>query len=161
MPAKFIIPFNNEPVSTQQGTTATYTVPAGKYARVTISASIGHSLSMTDATSGGAWATPATSINSVNETFEIWLYADQTLVLAASNTDASVSSNGTAITSAGGDMNAVGGVNITISSTLWRTIRCYSSAVVSCTTVSTGSATASLSTVSNFGWFAEEFNKLT
>ena len=36
MAAAFMIPFNFQSSSDEQGTTGTYTVPSGKYARVTI-----------------------------------------------------------------------------------------------------------------------------
>jgi hypothetical protein len=93
MASKLIIPFDNKPVSVQQAAGAgTYTVPAGKYAKVTIQANgwaRGYNTIYTAV--GGAATTSSLTCsntsNSFNETMEVWLNPGETVVLAL--TDAS------------------------------------------------------------------------
>jgi hypothetical protein len=162
MSAPFFAPFNFQPASYQQGTTGTYTVPAGKYARVTISTSLGHTLSLTNAGTGGVWTLRFLSTNSTNESFDIWLYSGQTLVLAAANSNGALTVTGTGIVNdADGEINSTAGVSVTVDSIAWRTIQCYSSALAICTNVTAGTATATLTAASSFGWVAQEFNQIT
>jgi hypothetical protein len=163
MSAPFFAPFNFQPASYQQGTTGTYTVPAGKYARVTINASMGHTLALTNASAGGVWTLKFLSTNSTNDSFDIWLYSGQTLALAAANSNGTltVTASGSIVNDADGEINSTAGVSVTVDSVAWRNIQCYSSALATCTVVSTGTATATLTAASSFGWAAQEFNQIT
>lgn len=114
MGAPIVVPFNNQPISTQKGT-GTYTCPAGKYARVTVSVS---GRAYVSALAGGAsMQDMAISSGQFSESFDIWVSPGDTVsgtlsgasggpsssaantgcVIASSATTVTVSHNATAI----------------------------------------------------------------
>jgi len=78
MASTYFIPFNHEPVSIGTGTTS-YTVPTGKYARVSISVS---GVATTYSTT--ASQTYAVSTN-FNETLELWLRPGAVVAVTLTN----------------------------------------------------------------------------
>lgn len=83
MAGKYVIPFDNNPVNVATGYSGTYTVPSGKYARVTISinasvAFVGYSVGtygILTASTGGA----SSSCGCVSTSFDVWLNAGDTV----------------------------------------------------------------------------------
>lgn len=162
MPAPFIIPFNNNPVSTSRGTTATYTVPTGKYARVTISVDFSFTLAYS-AGSGGAASALGNSQTAYCANFDVWMRAGETLVLAAGNTTGSFSqvNNSGATQTQIFSINGIAGTTVTVSGVLWKTFqsRAYFSGTMSVQNLQTGSA--SVTPTANFGWYAQEYNVIS
>lgn len=155
MSAPIILPFNNQPVSTQKGT-GTYTCPAGKYARVRVTIRARATARVSSLASASA-TTPATQeTNVANESFEVWVGPGDTIAATLSNasgtqavaanialairlstTTVTVNHNGTAIAI----IEATAGTQVA------------TSAGGSATLESTGS--------SSFHFFAQEYNILS
>ena len=101
MSAPFIIPFNNQPVATVPKSGAGYTVPAGKYARVSgaISVTVMPSQAAAATVSNGAMG--ANSGNQVLS-FSFWLKAGDVITLnQVEATNSGTISVGTAVTVSG------------------------------------------------------------
>lgn len=95
MPAPFIVPFNNQPVNTGV-TTASYTVPAGKYSRVIVTVGLTASVSkspVASATTGAAAQAGSYTANqgSFNDKLELWLKAGDVLSFTTSVASGAVS----------------------------------------------------------------------
>lgn len=161
MAAPFLIPWNRDPASTQKGTTATYTVPAGKYARVEITYSLSATLASSNLDNTVTSTVVCPSISSNCGRIEYWLSAGQTLVLAASNTTGTVSASG-AGSAVFGAATSVASFTITIDGALHNTIASRSG-VFANAKVSSGGGTGSitLTPTTNFAWNAEEFAKIS
>jgi hypothetical protein len=95
MPAPFIIPFNNQPVNTGV-TAASYTVPAGKYARVIVSIGLtatfsnGGSLTNIGSTTSGS-TNYGVNTGHFNDKIELWLKAGDVLAFTTSLASGTIS----------------------------------------------------------------------
>lgn len=85
------IPFNHQPVSVGRST-GTYTVPSGKYARVTVSAYVSARTSANSSGSGFTISSYNTHGDTHNEVFHYWLSAGDSITFSGS----SASGNATA-----------------------------------------------------------------
>lgn len=149
MSAPFFVPFNFQPTSIQRGS-GTYTVPAGKYARVTISVT---------GEAYGIISAPYPSENVVSngsfcESVDIFLKSGDVLTVSQSNASATGS---TAPTSSA---TAITTVNLSINSTIFAVFTCRGYAY-SVTSGSPNNATSSVSGSSSVNWIAQEFNEIT
>ena len=73
----FFVPFDNNPTSHDEETT-TYTVPAGKYAKVTVNISISGSINLGSLTLTTA---RSTVLARTAHSFDVWMKAGDTLVM--------------------------------------------------------------------------------
>lgn len=172
MSAPYIIPFNHQPVATgiQENS---YTVPSGKYARVTIPICL-VAYCVGDNLNAGPGTANLTSIStfsdSKNERFEIWLKAGDQIttetILASGN--ATYSFSWTGATSGNRTDNSVGTTysNIRINSVLLAQYLAVAQASVSITfnEASSGSASGTYASFSGSGTakiFYEEYNQIS
>jgi hypothetical protein len=155
MASPIILPFNNQPVSTQKGT-GTYTCPAGKYARVTVNVRARATASLTAAASLNA-TTPGThETNVANESFDIWVGPGDTVSATLSNASGTqaVGSNISLAT-----RTAATTVTVNHNAAAIGIIEAVASCQVS--TGAGGSATLTSSGSSSFHFFAQEYNILS
>jgi hypothetical protein len=105
MSAPYIIPFNHQPAATYQGTGAgtLYTVPSGKYARVTLTAFA----SFTLATGGGDTMQPNGNTNSIS----LWIKTGDVVGATIANSSGGNVNNATF---QGYNTNASGSINGTV-----------------------------------------------
>lgn len=110
MSAPYIIPFNFQPVNTVVGTSASYTVPAGKYAiaKINISASTWlNGFGGTSSPVSGTASTPNSSSTSACLPFELILKAGDALTFTVSDaSNYSGSNNGSTVTFALGAISS-------------------------------------------------------
>lgn len=161
------VSFNGNPVSSSRGTTASYTVPAGKYALVTIV--IAHSLFPTSSITANQGRIPTVSAQGIfgtagNTSFNVWMKAGEIINLATTNTNgtATVTGSVNGVVSSSVNATATMSTAITVNSVLWRNIvskGTYSS-VVSIATLAqfeTCSITLTMTCESSSGWWAQEY----
>jgi len=169
MSAPFVIPFNFQPSSSSRGTTASYTVPAGKYALVTIT--ISHSFYPS---TGFVGAQPITTLaeschgNGFQGSFDIWMKSGEVLSLSNTNTNGSASISGNTSGIARAPLNASANISsgITVNTVLWRNIisRASFSLVAYAPQVQvfeTSSLSISMTCESSIGWWAQEYNVIS
>lgn len=94
MSAPYIIPFNNQPVTTGAGT-ATYTVPSGKYARVTITLNTAIYFSASSATTVANFP-PSGNTACDTVVISIWAKTGDAISFAANSPGATSSAGATA-----------------------------------------------------------------
>jgi hypothetical protein len=159
--------FNNNPTSSARGTTASYTVPAGKYARVSIS--ISHSYYTSTSFGGNTVQIPTTSNSVFGGTgivsaFDVWMKAGEILTLANTNTNGTATITGSTSNSVLASLSAIANTitAITVNGSLWRNItsRASYSCVASYPTLGTfqtSSMTITTTCDSTLGWWAQEY----
>jgi len=87
----FFVPFDNNPTSHDEETT-TYTVPAGKYAKVTVNISISGSITNPSLTI----TTPSPpSLANVAHSFDVWMKAGDILVMTDTSSTPSATASDT------------------------------------------------------------------
>lgn len=156
MAAPFIIPFNFQPTSTNRGTTATYTVPAGKYAKITVLMDHDFELAATVTSPQNSIPTTSQSKSIRSKNIETWLSSGSTLVVATTNTNGSATrSNNNTFEAA----NATGTIatTVTINGVAWITITSKGNITI-CGYNATGSYGVTATCFSSSGWIAEEYN---
>jgi len=151
MPASILIPFDTKPVSTQRGT-GTYTCPAGKFAKVTVTVS-------GTATSTFTPTTASTIImltsGNFNHTFDVIVNPGDTISGSLSN------ASGTTAVANGSGGAATGTTTATVN------YNSNSIAVFQCETSASiwnggaGSINISRSGSSNFTWYAQEYGVIS
>jgi hypothetical protein len=154
MSTPFIIPFNFQPVTTVVATTASYTVPAGKYSRVVIDMDCSAWItSATQSTGTGGTAVGGSPGNS-SKTKELWLKAGD--VLTNSTTNAS----GSVISAASGAAGGVGTstATFTLNSTVIATCKASATAAVFAGSIAGSVTFSGIATVS---YTASEYNVIS
>jgi hypothetical protein len=150
MSAPMIIPFNFQPVNTVVGTTATYTVPAGKYAIVRLDGTAVAKISSAYASTTGVNASPTATAG--NKSSEIILKSGDILSSSLSNAGGSVA----------GDGNGAGGSAESIATYLVNGVAIFVvKAVISCTTAYNSNGMPSVinfSGTTTLGYLASEYN---
>lgn len=169
MTSRVIIPFNFAPVSSSRGTTGSYTVPSGKYARITITVS--HSFYPSTGFVGVLGVTTSAESchgDGFQGSFDIWMKSGEVLSLSNTNTNgsAAISSNGGAVGRAA--LNALANISsgITVNSVLWRNIISRASFSLVATVPQAGfyetnSLSIYMNCESSVSWWAEEYNAIT
>jgi hypothetical protein len=165
MASKLIIPFDNKPVSTAQGTSGTYTVPANKYALVTISVS-GYAGGTADGyinSSIGATAAVATSSateDSFNQTVSLWLVAGDTVTCTISAASDSYSTASSAAYFVRDSCSGVTTATITVKGATYMVFNAFATASSSCSSSSSDNYKTVVGAVTgagNWGYFAQEY----
>lgn len=143
MSSPYIMPFNNMPANTGAGST-TYTVPAGKYARVTISIEAAFNIELT------SQQITYPTISCQSQIFTVWMRAGD--VLSGSLTGATAGT-----VSANSHFSRSSGANALInSSVIGTTVAIFNG-------YNTGGSTATVSVTNrnNFFYWYEEFNVIS
>ena len=105
MAAPIVVPFNNQPINTGV-TTASYTVPAGKYSRVIVSIGLSAQFSKTptsnettgaNSQTGSYMSTPA----SFNDKLELWLKAGDVLAFTTTTASGTITVPSTTLAASG------------------------------------------------------------
>ena len=151
--------FNFQPVSSSRGTTATYTVPEGKYALITVNYDFSFGFTRTGAVDVTVSGLSYSNGGSTAGSFNIWMKAGETIVLAASNTTATQSllaSSGTQTLS----ITGIAGMNLTINGVLWKNTQSRTSMVGTVNNNNIGTVTFIITPFANFGWYAQEYTAI-
>lgn len=150
MGSPIVVPFNNQPVSTQKGT-GTYTCPAGKYARVQISVSgTARTLVTGSRPNAASQGDLDLTCDSFNESFDIWVGPGDTISASLSNPSGSTNVAAGSIQSAASEASAT----INHNGSPIATFRAVTQG-----TVGSNSATSfARSGSTSFHFFAQEYN---
>ena len=151
MSSKFILPFNNQPASSQKGT-GTYTCPTGKYARVSISVSGTVVIAPSSATASAS-DTVCPDSDSFAHTFDVWVKAGDTISATAT------AASGTTSISAASSGTRSSQTTIDVKHNSSSIGFFYAQAQAYMYSTGAGSLTSGGST--SFVWFAQEYNELT
>lgn len=160
MASRLIVPFDNDPINVVRGTTALYTVPAGRFAKITLQYDASFALSRSGGITTNVWnGNPAFGVSPNAGEISFWLTSAQTMQLAAANT------TGTGTVPTGTDtilnINAIAGFTITIGGVLWKSVQSRAFLVGPHQSNNIGNITFTLTPTVNFGFIAQEYNKIT
>lgn len=152
MAAPYIIPFNFQPVSTSSGS-GTYTVPAGKYARITVTLNASVFMSSGSATTIGNFPSQGSSISD-SVVIDVWAKAGDAI---------SFTSSVPSSTSAAGTPSAVGFVSGTCTSSANLNGVAFGRARASTTLTSSNSASSTVTVTGSVDalYYAEEYNVIS
>jgi len=154
MGSPMIIPFNFQPVNTVVGTTASYTVPAGKYAKVSITASASSRLAPGSGSSS-QYSINTLSASSNSDTKDIMLKSGDVLTSSLTNASGSHSTSTTVITQ--GSSESV--VNVMVNGVVIFSVRAPISTGVN-TTSNPAVLLCNYTGSTSVGYIASEYNNL-
>lgn len=155
MGAPIVVPFNNQPVSTQKGT-GTYTCPAEKYARVTVTVS--GRAAVASITGANAMVDTVISSGQFNETMDIWVGPGDTVSGSLSNASGGPSGNASFSGAVAGSSTTTATVNH--NGAAIGQFRCDVSAAYNDNSGSVATA-INFTGASSFHFFAQEYNVIS
>jgi hypothetical protein len=173
MSSSYVIPFDNRPISSQRGTNAGYTVPGGKFAKVTIHISHAYYHSV----SNGAWISSSLEGNffsspGLSETIELWMKSGESINLVTNHETGSftqtLSANwgGAYPVSINAHVSLISTIStgLIINGSYWKTVKSIAtlkSILNAASSNNPANVSISLNCDSSSGWYAQEYAEIT